>query len=167
MAASLNAAVSDSGPGGFTIQISYDVKGTPDDVYKKFVQNIGDWWNPDHTFSGDAHNLSIEAKPMGCFCEKMPKGGGVRHLEVITVVPGQWLVMSGGLGPMQSLAAAGTMTITLKSSTAGVTQLAMTYAVAGYLAKGMNAWAGPVDNMLTEQFTRFKKYVETGDPKSK
>jgi hypothetical protein len=28
---------------------------------------------------------------------------------------------------------------------------------------GMNTWAVPVNNVLTEQFTRLKNYIERGD----
>jgi len=34
--------------------------------------------------------------------------------------------------------------------------------VAGYLPKGMNTWAEPVDAVLAGQFTRLKTYVEHG-----
>jgi hypothetical protein len=44
----------------------------------------------------------------------------------------------------------------------GGTKFDALYAVAGYLEKGMNSWAIPVDMMLAEQLTRFKSYVETG-----
>jgi hypothetical protein len=54
-----------------------------------------DWWNPTHTFSSDAHNLSIDDKAMGCFCEKLASGGSVHHLEVVYADPGQKLVFSG------------------------------------------------------------------------
>jgi len=156
------AEVADSGASGFTVKTTLDIAAPPADVYQKLVGNVGDWWSPRHTFSGDAHNLSIDAKPMGCFCEKIT-GGGVRHMEVLYAAPGRTLVMSGALGPLQSLAATGSMTITLAASGGG-TKLSFSYAVAGYLATGMNSWAAPVDGMLLEQFTRFKNYVEQGDP---
>ena len=63
-------AVTDSSSAGFTIQSAYTVKASPSEVYGRFMR-VGEWWNPAHTYSGDAHNLSIEEKPMGCFCEKL------------------------------------------------------------------------------------------------
>jgi hypothetical protein len=83
-------------------------------------------------------------------------------MEVLYVDPGKTLVMTGALGPLQSLAATGTMTIQF-SMVAGGTKLDARYAVAGYLADGMKSWAAPVDAMLTEQFTRLKAYIERGD----
>ena len=56
--------------------------GLAREAYLRLVRDIGDWWNPAHTFSGNAHNISIDEKPMGCFCEKLARQGGVRHMEV-------------------------------------------------------------------------------------
>jgi hypothetical protein len=75
--------------------------------------------------------------------------------------------MSGALGPLQTLAATGSMTIQLAPAAGGGTKLDVGYAVAGYLAAGMKSWAAPVDAMVTEQFTRLKAYVEHGNPAPK
>jgi hypothetical protein len=40
------------------------------------------------------------------------------------------------------------------------TNLVVTYAVGGYMAKGMNTWAQPVDQVISEQFNRLKAFVE-------
>lgn len=103
---------------------------------------------------------------MGCFCEKLPNGGGVRHLEVLNFAPGKTLVLTGALGPLQSMAASGNMSFQL-SATPGGTKLEVTYAVVGYVPAGMNTWAGPVDGVLTEQVIRLKNYVEHGNPAPK
>jgi hypothetical protein len=139
------------------------MKGVPDDVYRKVVRNIGDWWDPDRALSGDSHNLTIEEKPTGCFCEKLPGGGGVRHMEVVFLAPGKQLVLAGAFGPLQSMAASGSMTIKLSPVGSG-TKLEVTCAVVGYLPAGMNTWAAPVDSVLQLQFTRLKNYAERGNP---
>jgi len=162
-AAATFGTVADSSPNGFTVKIPLHIQAPPAVVYQKFIRNVGDWWSSSHTFSGSAKNLSIEERAMGCFCEKLPNGGGVRHLEVVYLAPGKAVVMSGALGPMQSLAAAGNLQLTFAAEGDG-TKLEVTYAVTGYLPGGMNAFASPADNMLTEQFTRLKNYVEHGDP---
>lgn len=146
--------VVDSAAGGFTVKVTTQIAAPPASVYKQLIR-VGDWWNSQHTFSGDAHNLSIEEKAGGCFCEKLPNGGGVRHMQVIYFAPGKTLVMSGAIGPLQSLAATGTMTFQLAPEADG-TKLTVTYAVAGYLPAGMNTWAAPVDSVITEQIGRLK-----------
>ncbi len=153
------SAVADSSSAGFTVKLTYTVQASPADVYGRLIHNIGEWWNPQHTFSGDARNLSIEEKPMGCFCEKLTDKGGVRHMEVLALLPGRAVVLSGALGPLQSLAAVGTLDVRL-SGVDGGTKLDVTYAVAGYLAAGMNTWASPVDSVLQDQFTRLKNFAE-------
>jgi uncharacterized protein YndB with AHSA1/START domain len=157
------AAVGDSSANGFTVKLALTIQAPPQEVYARLVHGIGDWWSSAHTFSSDAHNLSIDDKPMGCFCERLPSGGGVRHMEVINADPGKRLVLSGALGPLQSMAATGSLTIQLAPEGGG-TKLAVTYAVSGYLPAGMNTWAATVDAVLTEQFTRLKSLVETGNP---
>ncbi len=154
--------VADSSSGGFTVKIALSVHAAPGDVYRALI-HVGEWWNSQHTYSGSSRNLSIEEKPMGCFCEKLPAGGGVRHMEVVHVVPGKVLGMTGALGPLQSIAATGNMEIRLSPGEGG-TQLELVYNVTGYLPAGMNTWAAPVDAMLTEQVTRLKNFTERGDP---
>jgi uncharacterized protein YndB with AHSA1/START domain len=157
------AAVADSTPNGFTIKLSLTVNAPPGLLYGKIIHNIGDWWSPDHTFSHDPHNLSIEEKAMGCFCEKMPDGGAVRHLEVVNFKPGTSIVMSGGLGPMQAMGVTGSLTVTLSPADHG-TKVDVTYAAGGYSPSGLDKLAPVVDRVLDEQFTRLKNYVETGKP---
>jgi uncharacterized protein YndB with AHSA1/START domain len=155
------ADVADSAANGFTVKLAIAIQAPPQEVYRRLVHNVGDWWDSAHTFSGDAHNLSIDDKPMGCFCEKLPGGGGARHMQVVNVDPGKTLVLTGGLGPLQSMAAGGSMTIQLAAAGEG-TKVSVVYAVSGYLPAGMNALATPVDSVLTQQFTRLKSLIENG-----
>jgi len=153
--------VVDSSANGFTLKTTLLISAAPDEVYRLLVHNVGDWWDSAHTYSGDARNLMIDTKPMGCFCEKLPKGGGVRHMEVVFLAPGKTLGMTGALGPLQSIGAAGNMKIELSAASGG-TKLDLSYAVSGYAAKGMNTWAAPVDAVLTQQFGRLKAFAEGG-----
>jgi uncharacterized protein YndB with AHSA1/START domain len=155
------AEIADSAATGFTYKTTLNLQAPPETVYQRLL-SVGNWWSSDHTFSGDAHNLSIEAKPMGCWCERLPSGGGVRHMQVVRVIPGKMLVMTGGLGPLQSIAATGSMSFRFQPA-AGGTKLEIIYAVTGYLPAGMNTLAAPVDQVLTQQFTRFRNYVEKGN----
>ena len=159
----LGAEVTDQAANGFTIRTATVIRAEPPEVYDRFVHNVGDWWNSEHTFSNDSHRLSIDDKPMGCFCEKLPSNGGVRHAEVITVMPNQMLVLSGAFGPLQKFAATGTLTIVFQPLNKD-TRVQLIYAVGGYLPDGLNTWAAPVDKVLTEQITRLKNYVESGSP---
>jgi uncharacterized protein YndB with AHSA1/START domain len=165
---SIRAEVTDSAADGFTVKATVTIHASPADVYKRLVGvgEIGNWWNSAHTFSGDAHNLSIDERPMGCFCEKLPNQGVVRHMEVIYIQPGKTLRMAGAIGPLQAFAVSAVATFNL-SADAGGTRLDFTYTVGGYAPQGLIKIAPIVDTVLTEQINRLKNYVETGDPASK
>ena len=85
----------------------------------------------------------------------------MRHMEVVFLAPGKTLGMTGALGPLQSIGAAGNMKIELSAASGG-TKLDLSYAVSGYTTKGMNTWAAPVDGVLTQQFGRLKAFAEGG-----
>jgi len=159
------AEVADSASNGFTLKTVVQVQAPPDTVFRQLIQ-VGDWWDSAHTFSGNAKNLSIEEKPGGCFCERLPNGGGVHHLEVVFLAPGKRLVLSGGLGPLQSMGATGAITIDLTPAEGG-TKLQFVYVVTGYLAAGMNTLAAPVDSVWSGLLARLKNSVEHGDPAPK
>ncbi len=160
------AEVVDSSSNGFTVKVAVTIQAPPAEVYQRLIHNVGDWWSPVHTFSGDAHNLSIEEKPMGCFCEKLPGGGSVRHMEVIYLAPGKALGLSGGLGPFETMAVTGSMRFQISPAEGGA-KLELTYAVGGYLKAGLDTLAKLVDGVLLQQITRLKNYMEHGDPAPK
>jgi len=157
------ADVADSAANGFTIKVVAEIHAAPADVYNKLVHNVGDWWSPLHTFSGDAHNLSIEEKPMGCFCEKLPNGGGVRHAEVVMYAPGKSLVLSGAFGPFQKTGTSAALSFVITPADGG-SKVELTYAIGGYKPGGLDALAPIVNTVMTEQVARLKNYVETGNP---
>jgi len=155
--------VLDSAPNGFSIKIGTNIQASASQIYDGLVHHIGDWWSSEHTYSNDSHNLSIDDKPMGCFCEKLPNNGGARHGQVIMVMPDKMLVISAALGPLQRAGATGTLTFVIQPIRT-VTRLEVTYNVGGYMSGGLNTWADPVNRVLTEQVARLKSYVETGSP---
>lgn len=160
------AEVVDSAPNGITVRTALTIQAAPADVYQKLVRNVGEWWNSAHTFSHDAHNMSIDDKPGGCFCEKFPAGGGVQHFEVAMSSPGKLLMFRGAMGPMLSQAVMGSLEITLAPDGAG-TKLTATLRAGGYMPNGVNSMAAPADMVVAEQFTRLKNYIEKGTPDAK
>ena len=166
ISAPVPAEVADSGANGFVVKFTLNISAPPAAVYGKLVRNVGDWWNSEHTFSGNAHNLRIEEKPQGCFCETLPNNGGMRHMEVVYVAPGKGLIMTGAMGPLNNMAATGNMVFQFEASEGG-TKLSVSYAVHGYLKAGMNTVAPMVDKVLGEQLTRLKDYIEKGNPAAK
>jgi hypothetical protein len=157
----VHADVIDSSASGFTVRNTVEIASPRGNVYGRLVGDVGRWWNPAHTFSGDAHNLSIGGEANGCFCEKLKDGGSIRHMTVIYAQPGVILRMAGAIGPLQPMGVTGTMTWSLKESGAGTT-LEVTYAVGGYSPHGLQRIAVAADLMLKEQIGRLKAYIETG-----
>ncbi|NNC55111.1 MAG: SRPBCC domain-containing protein, partial [Pseudomonadales bacterium] len=157
------AEVQSAQAGGFAIKLEVPVMAPPAEVYKTLVERVSEWWHPTHTFSNDSTNLYIEDKAQGCFCERLDKGGSVQHMQVVFAAPGKLLRMQGGLGPLQSLGASGSLAWHLHAEDGG-TRLELRYNVAGYLADGLDAWAKPVESVLEEQLGRLKNLIETGKP---
>ena len=148
---------------GFLVKFEVNVNAPAAKVYDALVGQIGSWWNPEHTYSHDAKNLSIDARPEGCFCEKLPNGGGIEHLRVVYVAPPQAIRFSGALGPLQASGVAGSMTWKLTGA-ADSTRLELSYSVGGFIPGGFEKIAPAVEGMLREQFDRLKLFVETGKP---
>jgi hypothetical protein len=160
------AEVSSSSPAGFLVKNETVVAASPDSVYGTLVNQVSAWWDPDHTFSGDAANMSIDARPGGCFCEALPDGGGVRHLQVVYVAPGKLLRMAGALGPLQGSGLAGSLTWRFTAQ-GDSTRVAMQYSAGGYMEGDLQQIAPVVDGVLHGQLVRLKAFVETGDPTSR
>ena len=72
-----------------------------------------DWWHPDHTYSGDAGNLTLEPTAGGLWREDWD-GGSVAHGQVIAVMRGRMLRMEAPFGPLQGVGARVVWTITVE-----------------------------------------------------
>lgn len=143
-------------PTHFEVESRAVVTAPPEQVYATLGQ-VQTWWSSDHTYSGDARNLSLDLKAGGCFCERIPKGSGtIEHLRIVYAQPGQLLRGQGGLGPLQAEAVAGTLTWALKPASGG-TEITQTYIVAGHVRMGMEKLAPLVDRVMAEQLSGLQK----------
>jgi len=158
-AVSAQAEVLDAAPGGFTIEHEMLIGANRATTWDAAVNNIGQWWSSEHTVAGDASRLSIEARPMGCFCEALAGDDGVVHLVVTSVSTHVMLRMTGGLGPLGLMGVDGNMTWEFFDNTDG-TRVKFTYAVGGYRAAGLDTIADPVDFVIGEALGLLKAYVE-------
>src|SRR5438552_18932474 len=123
--------VANVGPTGFAVKHVVTIPAAPENVYAALIGKVGSWWNPDHTYSHDSRNLSIDARPGGCFCEKLPNGGGIEHLRVVYLAPPQIVRFSGALGPLQASGIAGSMTLKLTSGPDN-TLTELSYSIGGF-----------------------------------
>lgn len=157
-----SAEVTDAAPSGFSVNESAHIAAPSDKVYAALIAPQR-WWSEKHTFSGNAANLTFEAKAGGCWCETMPDGGSVEHMTVVFVSPGKILRLRGAMGPFQEMATTTVMTWSLKPSGDG-TDITLISTTGGYTKSGLQGLAPIVDRVFGEQVARLKNYVETGAP---
>jgi hypothetical protein len=151
----VSAAVLDADAPGFAVEQVRTVPVVPATAYRRFVDDVALWYDPAHTWGGDAGALSIDAVPGGCFCERLADGGAVEHLRVLMARPGTLLRLAGGLGPLQGLGVSGAFTVTFAPAEAGGTEVRLVYRVSGHHPDGLGGWAGPVDGVLGGHMDRY------------
>lgn len=155
-----NADLTTNASTGFVSEHTLIISAPRTRVFRALTDEVSRWWDPQHSYSGDAANFSIDARPGGCFCERWTDGG-VAHMTVVLVQRDTTLRMLGGLGPLQDIAVSGSMTFSLSDAEAGTTRLQYRYAVGG---EGVETLAVPVDQVQLGQLRRLQRYVETGSP---
>lgn len=157
------AEVVSAGSNGFEVRHGVNLVIPQAKAYAAFSE-IQNWWSKDHTYSGDAANLSLQLRPGGCFCERLDNGGGIEHLRVTYVQPGERVVLTGALGPLLYEAATGVMDIKVERI-AGGSRITMDYKAAGFAKGGAAELAPIVDKVLGDQMKRLRIYAASGAPK--
>jgi uncharacterized protein YndB with AHSA1/START domain len=149
-------------PNGFTSIFRDEVKASPTDVWRAVVQ-LPQWWSGQHSYSGQASNMSLNAQAGGCWCERWGDGQSVQHGQVVQVQPGRALRLYANLGPLQELPVTGVLTFTIAMQETK-TILRVTYRVSGPPDVGLDKLAPVVDQVIGQQFKRLKSLAETGKP---
>jgi hypothetical protein len=153
LAAPASAKVIDESEAGFTVAHTAQVAATPADVWK-MLRMPQKWWSKEHSWTGDAANFWLDSQAGGCFCEKIPGSGdglgSVQHARIIHARPNELLRLSGALGPLQSEAVTGTLTIQIKETPTG-SALRFDYVVGGYMRFKVAQIAPAVDTVIGEQ----------------
>lgn len=142
---------------GFELRHTIDLKVPPAQALAAFGQ-IGSWWSKEHTYSGDAARLTMQMRPGGCWCERLEAGGGIEHMRVAYVQPGERAVLTGGLGPLLYEGTSGVMDIQARKTTAG-SQLVINYRVAGFARGNGTELALAVDGVLRTQVERLRTFA--------
>ena len=185
--------VTESSASSFKVKHVQTVTAKPEKAWQSFLA-VDKWWSGEHTYSGSAANLRLDARAGGCFCEtagerqalhmtvgfvdpghllRMLGGLGPLAGKLHTgrsrndhVAPNQRLTMTGGLGPLQTSGASGAMTFQIVPQGEG-SNLTLVYEVGGFYPGGLAAIASGVDGVLGEQFARLKRLIETGEAAEK
>ncbi|MBS0481518.1 MAG: SRPBCC family protein [Proteobacteria bacterium] len=158
---------------GFVVSLSADVPAAQSAVWNALIAPAK-WWSAEHTWSGDAANLYIDAQASGCFCEKIPRPadapadqrmGSAEHMHVIFADPQRGLLrLRGGLGPLQSEPVDGVWTVTLKAAEPGRTRIEWDYAVTGLMRMKGDQIAPMVDKVMGEQLRRLAAQFDSPEP---
>jgi hypothetical protein len=161
IASPAHAEVKATSDTGFNIVHISSVAATPEEVWKRLLAPK-DYWNKAHSWSGSSAGFYIDAQANGCFCElfqengadgKLKTVGSVEHMRVIFSQPGKVLRMQGALGPLQSEAVIGTLTVAMEpTKDAKSTKVSFSYVVGGYMRYKVADIAPAVDKVLGEQF---------------
>ena len=153
------AEVVSASANGFEVRETVSLEKPPAEAFAAFG-HIGSWWSGEHSYSGSAANLSLALVPGGCFCERLPNGGGVQHMHVTYVEPNKRVILTGSLGPLLFLSTTGVMDVTFEPAGGG-TRLVLDYRAAGFFNGGADKIAPGVDTVLHEQVTHLKAYLAT------
>ena len=148
----------------FHLAFTATISSPPARVYASLAK-VDKWWSAEHTWSGDAANLSLKAEAGGCFCERWADGS-VEHGRVIMALKDQTLRLDSALGPLQEFALKGTLGFDLTAAENNSTEMLVDYRVNGSSASGLDQFAAAVDQVLGMQLERLLRYIDTGNPEA-
>ena len=158
------AEVVQSSPTGFVTTNEASVSADPAQVWDALIEPAR-YWTPEHSWLGKAAGLSLDLRPAGCFCEEAQGvDGAVRqaeHARTVLADPARMLRLRGALGPLQSEALIGTLTVTLEPEQEG-TRIIWEYVAGGHARFALGQIASAVDAVMAEQLARLVGFLESG-----
>jgi len=149
----LSAELVANGEYSFTARNALETPAPPETAWRVMTAHIDQWWNPEHSWSGQASHLYMDLGHHGCFCERLPDGGHVEHLHIIYFAPIREIRFNGALGPLQTLPVQGRMIWTVEPTETG-SLITFSYSVFGHPEGGLTAIAPAVDGVIGEQLQR-------------
>ena len=147
------AAVTAATPDHYTLTHEGSSPLAPKDLWARLIKPA-DWWHPDHTYSGDAGNLSLKAKAGGQWREDWD-GGSTSHGIVLLVEDERTLRLNAPFGPLQGMGVTVIWTISLvPNAETGGTDVTFTEVANGSPASKLDEIAPAVDFVKTEAMKR-------------
>lgn len=137
------AEIVTASPDHFTLLLTAESELSPDEIWTRLIEPA-DWWQSDHTYSGDAANLSLDPVAGGTWREDWD-GGSVWHGTVLQVHDGKSLTLSAPFGPLQGLAVTSIWTIRLEPMGDGGTRIRFDHLTNGTAASNLEDLAPAVD----------------------
>ena len=90
---------------------------SPEAMWQKLIKPET-WWHPDHTYSGDSANLTLDVQAGGLWKEDWP-GGSVTHGQILLVSQNKQLRLNAPFGPLQEQGVSVVWTITIQPNSSG------------------------------------------------
>jgi hypothetical protein len=155
----LAAEVVEQRDNGFATRNIAATKASPQQIFAALGQPSF-WWNGQHSYTGDAKNLTLSLAPGGCFCETGKDGMRIEHARVVLVIPNSTLRLHGALGPLQAEGVTGSLSWDVKPAPGGGSEIIQTYVVGGFFRGGGAGKLAPlVDGVMREQLTRLAAHL--------
>lgn len=155
------ADIKAQGDNGFNVVHVAVIDAPPEVIWKRLI-TPKEYWSKTHSWSGSVDGFTLDPRAGGCFCEliqekdaknKMKTIGSVEHMRVIFAQPSKVLRMQGALGPLQSEAMLGTLTVAINPGKDGRgTLVSFSYVAGGYMRYKVSDIAAATDKVIGEQF---------------
>ena len=145
--------------GFFELNAQRTVSTSPERAWNALVR-VGEWWNSEHTYSGNGHNMRLDLRPGGCWCERW-REGAIEHGRVLLVMNHEGvrtLRVAAPLGPLQEMAVNAVLTFTIAPDPAGA-KIDMTYRVSGDAGLHLDVVGPAVNSVMMEQYGRLIRLV--------
>lgn len=149
--ASAQAEVLEASDSHFVLRHEATDSRRPDELWARLIEPAA-WWHPEHTYSGDAANLSLDPVAGGLWLERWA-GGSIAHGVVILVQDGVLLRMNAPFGPLQETGAYTVWTITISADGDG-SRVVFDEVATGHPGAGLDELAAAVDFVKTEAIGR-------------
>jgi len=151
MSCAATADVVEASPERYVLRQEASSDIAPDALWARLV-NPASWWHPDHTYSGDAANLSLDLQAGGQWREDWA-AGSVVHGRVLLVQNGSVLRLDAPFGPLQDIAVTVVWTITITPDGDG-SRVVFDEIANGTAGAKLDALAPAVDFVKTEAIRR-------------
>ena len=152
------ANVESTGTNGFIVVNTVEVATPASQAWDALVSNVDQWWPKDHSWWNGT--FTIEPQAGGCFCE-VSGARSAEHLRVSFVDPEQRLVMTGGLGPLQSMGMYGALDWQFIQPSPEQTTITLRYHVQGFNENGYAELALVVDKVQAIQLNALANYLKS------
>lgn len=137
----------------YTLRHEANSTMTPGALWERLIQP-DTWWHPNHTWSADAANLSLDAQAGGLWREDWD-GGSVAHGTVLAVTEDKMLRLDAPFGPLQGMGVQVVWTITLTpDEESGGTLVVFDEVANGSSATALDQIAPAVDSVKQQAIER-------------